>query len=208
MSTKETRASITCDGTRGQGAESQNEGCITCAWAVHSNPPAGDGQVSTIVIRDGQSLTVRRTVGHWNVRHLSFSLLAESRQSCTSRFLDGAKAPGDGDVVGQVHRSMRRLIRDASNNRLRDRQSFFQLEGNSAGKANPAWFFNTQRNLRGAVHVDEFHVLANRSAVDHIGNGKHRSRKAAASNRIIVLCRSSQIHDILHSSRSRLGLDC
>ena len=46
----------------------------------------------------------------------------------------------------------------------------FPVTRAKVGKANPALFFNNQRNSRSAVHGDDFYVLAHRSAIDHIGN--------------------------------------
>ena len=52
---------------------------------------------------------------------------------------------------------------------MRDWQRLLQSEGYAVGMANPALFSNRQRNSRGAVHGDDFYVLANRVAIDHIG---------------------------------------
>ena len=86
---------------------------------------------------------------------------------------------------------------------VRDWQNLRQSEGYAVGKANPALLFNRQRNSRGAVHGDDFIVLANRVAIRHIGKvlsswykvrethrlgfGKHCTRVAVDLNRIIVL---------------------
>ena len=53
---------------------------------------------------------------------------------------DEAKAPGDGDVVGRMNRSMYGF-RDAGNNWMRDWQSLHQSTGYAC-----TLFFNTQRN--------------------------------------------------------------
>ena len=52
---------------------------------------------------------------------------------------------------------------------MRDWQSLLQSEEYAVGKVNPALFFNRQRNSRGAVHGDDFYVLANRVAINHNG---------------------------------------
>ena len=86
---------------------------------------------------------------------------------------------------------------------VRDGQSFLQSEGYATGKANPALFVSRQRNSRGAVHGDDFYVLANRVAIDHVGTvwsskykvgdthrvgfEKHCTRVVVALNRIVVL---------------------
>ena len=134
---------------------------------------------------------------------------------------DEAKAPGDGDVIVRVHRSTYGF-RDASNNWMREWQSFIQSQVCAVGKANLALFFNKQRNSTGAVHGDDFYVLQSGAqsitmakpwhpstrfvrAIDP-DSEKHCTRTTVASNRISVLgaserrrlFRSSQIHDALN----------
>ena len=81
---------------------------------------------------------------------------------------DEAKAPGENDVVGRLHQSMYGS-RGASNSWTREWHRRVQLDGYAVGKANLALFFNNKRNSRGAVHGDDFYVLTNRRAMDHIG---------------------------------------
>ena len=89
---------------------------------------------------------------------------------------------------------------------MRDRRSLLQSEGYAPRKANLALFFNKQRSSMGAVHSDDFYVLANRVAVDHIGKvsaskykvreshrlgfGKHSTRVAVALDRITAFAAS------------------
>ena len=70
-------------------------------------------------------------------------------------------------------------------------------------RPNPPLFFNRQRHSRCAVHDDDYYVLANWSAIDHISQvlasknkvpeshrlrfGKHFTRTAVALNSITVL---------------------
>ena len=128
---------------------------------------------------------------------------------------DEARAPGEGDVVGRLNRGMYGFQRCKQ-----------QSEGYVVGKANPALFFNNQRNLRGAGHGNDFYVLANMNVIGHtskvlasknnvcerhrLGFGKHCTRTAVTLSRIIVMVasegrsfiqiefRSSQIHDTVN----------
>ena len=86
---------------------------------------------------------------------------------------------------------------------MRDWRSLLQSEGYAARKANLAISFNS---LMGGVHSDDFNVLANSVAIDHIskvlaskykvrkshrlGFGKHSTRVAVALNRITVFAAS------------------
>ena len=82
--------------------------------------------------------------------------------------------------------------------------------GYKAGTANPALYFNKQRNSRGAVRGDELVLrsCANRSAIDHIGKvlaykcklreshrlgfGEHWTKTSVALNRITALSESER----------------
>ena len=115
---------------------------------------------------------------------------------------DEAKSPGEGDVAGRLNRSMY-AFKDASNNWMRDWQNLLQSEEYAVGKANLALLFNTQRNSGGAVHDDDFYVLAISGAIDHIGKvlaskckvresqrlgfGGHCTKTAVVLNRVVVL---------------------
>ena len=100
-----------------------------------------------------------------------------------TELLDEVKTPGEGDVVGRLNRSMFGL-RDASNSLMRDWQTLLQSEGYAVGKSNLALFFNRQRNSRGGVHGDDFYVLANRVAIDYIGNVLASKCKVCESHRL------------------------
>jgi hypothetical protein len=83
---------------------------------------------------------------------------------------------------------------------MEDWQKNLGQAGYVVGTANPALFFNAARNSRGAVHGDDFYVLGNRSALDHIngvlgskyslreshrlGFGSHCSQAATVLNRV------------------------
>lgn len=114
------------------------------------------------------------------------------------------RLPGEGDVVGRLNRNMYGF-RDASNGWMEDWQKNLGQAGYVVGTANPALFFNAARNSRGAVHGDDFYVLGNRSALDHIngvlgskyslreshrlGFGSHCSQAATVLNRVVTLGR-------------------
>jgi hypothetical protein len=116
-------------------------------------------------------------------------------------------SPEDGDVVGRLNRNMYGF-RDASSGWQEDWQELLRSEGYDVGTANPALFLNSARHSRGAVHGDDFYVLAGRSALDHmkqaleskysvreshrLGFGEHCVQQATVLNRVVTLGRDEQ----------------
>jgi hypothetical protein len=77
------------------------------------------------------------------------------------------KSEGEGDVVGRLNRNMYGF-RDASNGWMKDWQELLQSEGYAMGASNPALFFNEAKDGRGAVHGDDFYVLADAKTLDEM----------------------------------------
>ena len=135
--------------------------------------------VKSLISCDGRSLRTRREqleLGIFDISRAHF--LPKADRVCT--LPDEAKAQGEGDVVGRLNHIMYGF-RDASNIGMRD---WSTPGGRAVGKANPALFSNRQRNSRGAVHGDDFYVLANTSALDHIGKVLASQYKVRESHRL------------------------
>ena len=110
--------------------------------------------------------------------------------------------PQDGDAVGRLKRSMYGF-RDASHEWMRDWQKLLEGEGYAIGVANPALFYNKERESRGAVHGDDFYVLGPKASIDHVGKtlaskysvreshrlgfGAHCVQEATVLNRVVIL---------------------
>ena len=108
----------------------------------------------------------------------------------------------DGDCIGRLKHMMYGM-RTAANAWMRDWQKVLEFAGYAVGRANPALFYNKQRDSRGAVHGDDFYVLGGRTAVDHIasvlaakydmresyrlGFGAHCKSAARVLNRVVSL---------------------
>ena len=71
------------------------------------------------------------------------------------------KLLGDGDVIGRLNQGMYGF-RDASNGWMKDWQELLRSDGYDIGVANPALFKCDSQKSKGAVHGDDFYVLANR----------------------------------------------
>eukprot|EP00972_Heterocapsa_arctica_P063486 9369246-Heterocapsa_arctica.AAC.1 len=61
-------------------------------------------------------------------------------------------------------------FRDASNGWMEDRQKLLGEAGYAVGVVNPALFLNPEKDSRGAVHGDDFYMLGNKAAIDHIAS--------------------------------------
>ena len=78
------------------------------------------------------------------------------------------KKEGESDVVGRLTRDMYGF-RDASNGWMKDWQELLQSGGYAIGESSPALFFNEKKDGRGAVHGDDFYVLADAKTLDEMG---------------------------------------
>ena len=110
--------------------------------------------------------------------------------------------PGDGDVIGRLNQGMYGF-RDASNGWQKDWQELLRSDGYDIGVANPALFKCDSQKSKGAVHGDDFYVLANRRTLDHmaellkskynvreshrLGFGFHCVQQAHVLNRVVTL---------------------
>ena len=70
----------------------------------------------------------------------------------------------DGDVVGKLNRNMYGF-RDAANGWFKDWQQLLTSKGYQTGIANPALIHNSSDGARGAVHGDDFYILATQPTV-------------------------------------------
>eukprot|EP00972_Heterocapsa_arctica_P026959 3966279-Heterocapsa_arctica.AAC.1 len=61
-------------------------------------------------------------------------------------------------------------FRDTSNGWMEDWQKLLSEAGYVVGVANPALFLNPEKDSRGSVHGDDFYVLGNKAAIDHIAS--------------------------------------
>ena len=115
---------------------------------------------------------------------------------------DEDRLAGEEDMVGRLNRNMYGF-RDASAGWLEDWQDLLVTDGCTIGVANPELFHNAKRRSRGAVHGDDFVVLASRKSLDALGEllaskysvreshrlgfGSHCVQEAQILNRVITL---------------------
>eukprot|EP00972_Heterocapsa_arctica_P065610 9681610-Heterocapsa_arctica.AAC.1 len=81
-------------------------------------------------------------------------------------------------------------FRDASSGRMEDWQKLLGEAGYVVGMANPALFLNPEKDSRGAFRGDDFYVLGNRAAIDHIAGvfflGERIPSEDAILNRVVT----------------------
>jgi hypothetical protein len=128
--------------------------------------------------------------------------MPEARRHLCIELPEEDRLPGEEGMVGYLLRGMYGF-RDAANGWQADWQATLKSGGYDIGKANNALFYNAEKSSRGAVHGDDFYVLAGRRALDdmkklleskysvreshRLGFGAHCVRQATALNRIIQL---------------------
>jgi hypothetical protein len=112
------------------------------------------------------------------------------------------RLPGEEGMIGRLNRNMYGF-RDASAGWFDDWQELLESDGFKIGAANPALFHNQEKKSRGAVHGDDFVVLAPKRFLDGLGDllkskysvreahrlgfGAHCAREAQILNRIVTL---------------------
>ena len=93
---------------------------------------------------------------------------------------DEDKEAGEENYVGKLKRNMYGC-RDASHGWMKDWQALLGSDGYVVGEANPALFYNAERESRGAVHGDDFYVLGPVDAIDKMKEllgSKYQMREA------------------------------
>ena len=148
------------------------------------------------MVEDGEELEL----GVFDISRAQF--IPEVKRELYVELPDEDRLEGQGDMIGRLNRNMYGF-RDASNGWMEELQKLLESAGYVVGVSKPALFLNPVKKRRGAVHGDDFYVLAGRKAIDHIssvlgskysmreshrlGFGERCTQSAAILNRVVTL---------------------